>query len=118
MPPYDLWMQGPDEIVGWMLGPGRGCEGSKLLATSANGTAAFGSYRPAAPGRWEPWALQVIEVRDGAISGHHSFLYPELFAEFGLPPVLTDDRDRGGESACLAHLVGDLDGTPDRPGDC
>ena len=62
MPPHDLWLQGPDNVIGWMVGPGHACEGSKLLPVQANGTAGFGSYKPAAPGRWEPWALQVIEV--------------------------------------------------------
>jgi RNA polymerase sigma-70 factor, ECF subfamily len=88
MPPHDLWLQGPDNVTGWMIGPGIGCAGSKLLPVWANGTAGFGSYKPAASGRWEPWALQVIEVKDGRISAHHNFLYPELFAEFGLPPFL------------------------------
>ena len=90
MPPHDLWLQGIDHLVGWMTGPGKGCAGSKLLPVLANGTAGFGSYKPAAPGRWEPWALQVIEVKDGRISGHHNFLYPELFAAFGLPAFLED----------------------------
>ncbi len=90
MPPHDLWLRGADQVVGWMLGPGAECEGSRLLAVRANGTAAFGQYRPAGDGRWEPWSLQLIEVRDGAIAGHHNFLFPELFAEFGLPPALTD----------------------------
>ncbi len=90
MPPFDLWLQGPSNVVEFMVGPGHECAGSKLLAVHANGTAAFGSYKPASPGRWEPWAVQVIEVRDGAISGHHNFVYPELFAEFGLPPFIED----------------------------
>jgi RNA polymerase sigma-70 factor (ECF subfamily) len=90
MPPHDLWLQGSDQVIGWMVGPGHACEGSKLLPVLANGTAGFGSYKSAGPGRWEPWALQVIEVKDGGISGHHNFLYPELFAEFGLPAFLTD----------------------------
>jgi RNA polymerase sigma-70 factor (ECF subfamily) len=88
MPPHDLWLQGVDDVIGWMAGPGAGCRGSKLVAVAANGTAAFGSYRPAGPGRWEPWALQLIEVKDGRISGHHNFLTTELFAEVGLPPFL------------------------------
>jgi RNA polymerase sigma-70 factor (ECF subfamily) len=88
MPPHDLWLQGPGSVIGWMTGPGAGCAGSKLVPVLANGTAGFGSYKPAGPGRWEPWALQVIEVKDGAISGHHNFLYPDLFAEFGLPAHL------------------------------
>ncbi|HEY9555226.1 MAG TPA: sigma-70 family RNA polymerase sigma factor [Acidimicrobiales bacterium] len=90
MPPHDLWLQGTESVIGWMVGPGAACADSKLLPVSANGTAGFGSYKPAGPGRWEPWALQVIEVRDGAISGHHNFLYPELFAEFGLPPFIEE----------------------------
>ena len=90
MPPHDLWLQGIDQVIGWMEGPGHECAGSKLLAVQANGTAAFGSYRKVGPGRWEPWSLQVIEVRDGKISAHHNFLYPELFAEFGLPPVIEE----------------------------
>jgi len=88
MPPHDLWLRGTDNVIGWMVGPGHACAGSKLLPVAANGTAGFGSYKPAGPGRWEPWALQVIEVKDGRISGHHNFIYPELFAEFGLPPFL------------------------------
>ncbi len=88
MPPHDLWLRGPSNVIGWMEGPGHGCRGSKLVPVRANGTAAFGSYRPAGPGRWEPFALQVIEVKDGSIAGHHNFLYPELFAELGLPARL------------------------------
>ncbi len=90
MPPHDLWLQGVDDVVGWMIGPGHECAGSKLVPVWANGTAGFGSYKPAGPGRWEPWALQVIDVRGGAVSGHHNFLYPAMFAEFGLPPFLTE----------------------------
>lgn len=88
MPPHDLWLEGPHNVIGWMEGPGIGCAGSKLIPVAVNGTAGFGSYKPAGPGRWEPWAVQVIEVKDGRISGHHNFIYPELFAELGLPPYL------------------------------
>jgi RNA polymerase sigma-70 factor (ECF subfamily) len=88
MPPHDLWLQGPDNVVGWMLGPGHGCRGSRLLPVSVNGTAGFASYKPGPSGRLEPWAIQVIETRGGKISGHHNFLYPELFVELGLPPHL------------------------------
>jgi RNA polymerase sigma-70 factor (ECF subfamily) len=90
MPPHDLWLEGPANVVSWMTGPGHGCNGSRLVPLHVNGTAGFGSYRPAGEGRWEPFSIQVIEVRDGAISGHHNFLYPDLFAEFGLPPYLED----------------------------
>jgi RNA polymerase sigma-70 factor (ECF subfamily) len=71
-----------------MAGPGIGCASSKLIPVSVNGTAGFASYKPSPDGGREPWAIQVIEVKDGRISGHHNFIYPELFAELGLPDRL------------------------------
>jgi RNA polymerase sigma-70 factor (ECF subfamily) len=88
MPPHNLWLRGADQVVGWMIGPGIGCQGSKLIPLQLNGTAGFASYKPAAPGRLEPWAIQVVEVSGGLISGHHNFLFPELFARYGLPDHL------------------------------
>jgi RNA polymerase sigma-70 factor (ECF subfamily) len=88
MPPYSLWLRGPLQVSRWLLGQGAGCRGSRLVATSANGGVAFGSYRPAGPGSHEPFAVQVLEVSGTRISGWHNFLYPELFAAFGLPPRL------------------------------
>ena len=86
MPPFDLWMRGAQELAGWFLGEGIVCQGGRLLPIAVNGTAGFGNYHLVRPGLWEPWAIQVIEVADGKISGHHNFLYPEHFAAFGLPP--------------------------------
>ena len=88
MPPYALWLRGPDQVARWLLGQGCGCRGSRLVATAANGCAAFGSYRPAGPGVHEPFALQVIEVSGGRITAWQNFLYPELFPAFGLPTRL------------------------------
>jgi RNA polymerase sigma-70 factor (ECF subfamily) len=85
MPPYPLWLEGADDVIAWFVGPGHQCRGSKLVATAANGGVAFGSYRQTRPGLHEPWALQVLEFRDGKVSGHHNFLSPELFPFFGLP---------------------------------
>ena len=88
MPPHPLWLRGLVEISKWYLGQGIGCRGSRLLATAANGCAAFGAYKPAGPDTLEPFALQVIEISDGRISALHHFLYPELFEAFGLPARL------------------------------
>lgn len=87
MPPYDLWLRGPAEIVAWNLGAGAGCRGSRLVPTVANGTPAFGQYRPSGPGgRHEPWALQVIEMSGGKIVALNAFLDTDtLFPLFGLP---------------------------------
>jgi RNA polymerase sigma-70 factor (ECF subfamily) len=89
MPPYDLWLVGTADLASWFVGPGAGCRGSRLVPVTVSGTAGFGSYKSAAPGRWEPWALQVVEVRDGRISAHHNFL-DARFEDYGLPPALTD----------------------------
>jgi RNA polymerase sigma-70 factor (ECF subfamily) len=88
MPPYNFWLQGPVEMGKWFLGQGIGCAGSRLVATAANGQAAFGSYRVSPDGGWTPWAVQVIDVAGGRIVGHHNFLDTDLFAFFGLPPCL------------------------------
>ena len=88
MPPYDFWLQGPEEMRKWFLGQGVGCSGSRLVATAANGHAAFGSYRPDPAGGWAPWAIQVLDLAGGKIVGHHNFLDTDLFALFGLPPRL------------------------------
>ncbi len=88
MPPWDVWLRGPQELADWFLGEGIVCKDGKLIPVDVNGTAGFGNYHLVAPGVWEPWAIQVIEVAGGKIVGHHNFLYPELFAEFGLPARL------------------------------
>jgi RNA polymerase sigma-70 factor, ECF subfamily len=88
MPPYPLWLQGPDQLSGWFLGRGIGCKGSRLVATAANGCAAFGSYKRDPSGGHAPWALQVIEIDGDRISAHHNFLDTGLFAVFGLPEHL------------------------------
>jgi RNA polymerase sigma-70 factor, ECF subfamily len=88
MPPYDFWLRGPVEMGRWFLGQGIGCRGSRLVATAANGCAAFGSYRTDANGGHQPFALQVIEISGDGIVGHHNFLDTNLFAAFGLPARL------------------------------
>jgi RNA polymerase sigma-70 factor (ECF subfamily) len=90
MPPYAMWMCGADQIGQWLLGAGIGCRGSRLLATRANGCAAFGQYRIDPAGGHAPWALQVIEISGGRISGFHAFLDTNLFAAFGFPAHLDE----------------------------
>jgi RNA polymerase sigma-70 factor (ECF subfamily) len=89
MPPYALWLRTHDDIVRWCLGPGIGCKGSKLIATTANGAPAFGQYKPAPGGGHDPWSLQVLDVADGEIRGIVFFLdTARLFPLFGLPARL------------------------------
>jgi RNA polymerase sigma-70 factor (ECF subfamily) len=89
MPPYDLWLQGREDVLVWMLGPGHECRGSKLLpAPRANGCVAFGQYKPSASGEgYEPWALQVLEMSGDGLVGRLTFFLDteRLFPMFGLP---------------------------------
>jgi RNA polymerase sigma-70 factor (ECF subfamily) len=87
MPPFDLWLRGRDDIFTWWFGPGIGCKGSRVIPTvSANGSPAFGQYKPSADGGYEPWALQVLELEDGRIAEFTFFLdTAALFPLFGLP---------------------------------
>src|SRR5438309_5755743 len=90
MPPYDMWLSGRDDIFAWWVGPGNGCRGSRVIPVeNANGRPAFGQYKPSPQGGYEPWALQVLELRDGRISELTFFLDTKrLFPLFGLPPRL------------------------------
>jgi RNA polymerase sigma-70 factor (ECF subfamily) len=91
MPPYDLWLSGRDDILTWWFGPGSGCRGSRMVPTvAANGSPAFGQYKPSADGEgYEPWALQVLEIKDGRFVELSFFLdTARLFPLFGLPAGL------------------------------
>ena len=90
MPPYELWLRTHLDIRKWCLGPGIGCRGSRLVPTVANGSPAFGQYKPSGrKGIREPWSLQVLEVSGDRISGITFFLdTPRWFPLFDLPPRL------------------------------
>jgi RNA polymerase sigma-70 factor (ECF subfamily) len=88
MPPFDLWLSGREDILRWWVGPGGGCRGSRVIpAVAANGSPAFGQYKPSASGDgFEPWALQVLEISAGRIVELTFFLDTErVFPLFGLP---------------------------------
>jgi RNA polymerase sigma-70 factor, ECF subfamily len=88
MPPFDMWLQGRDDVFSWWFGPGIGCRGSRVIPTvSANGSPAFGQYKPSESGSgFDPWALQVLEIEDGRIVEFTFFLETEtVFPQFGLP---------------------------------
>jgi RNA polymerase sigma-70 factor, ECF subfamily len=90
MPPYELWLRRHEDIRKWCLGPGAGCRGSRLIPTVANGSPAFGQYKPSPGGGYDPWALQVIEASVGEIVGISFFLDTDsMFPLFGLPARLS-----------------------------
>ncbi len=90
MPPYAMWLQGPVAVREWLAGMGSGCRGSRLVATAACGSPAFGQYRVDPAGGWAPWALVVLELDGERIAGWNSFLDTRtLFPLFGLPERLS-----------------------------
>jgi RNA polymerase sigma-70 factor, ECF subfamily len=94
MPPYELWLQGADELRKWLLGAGSGCRGSRFEPVEANGSPAFAQWRAGAPGgSFEAWAIHVLRVSDGRISGIDFFVDPDLFPLFNLPLRL--DQEAG-----------------------
>jgi RNA polymerase sigma-70 factor, ECF subfamily len=87
MPPFELWMQGPDDIRRWLLAVD--AFGQELLTpVDANGSPAVAVYRPQPP-RGQPTAfgVQVLDIVAGRIGAIHVFLDPELFELFGLARV-------------------------------
>jgi RNA polymerase sigma-70 factor, ECF subfamily len=91
MPPFDMWLEGREDILKWFFGPGSGCAGSRLIPVeTANGQIAFGQYKPSESGSgYDPWALQVLDIADGKVVEFTFFLSTErLFPLWGLPPRL------------------------------
>ena len=86
MPPFLWWLRGR-EAIRHVMQAGDGCRGDRLLATVANGTAAFGQYRLREPHRrYEPFALVVLEVSGGWIVDTTTYLdATRLFPQFNLP---------------------------------
>lgn len=104
MPPYMFWLRGTEQIERWWNGPGTVCRGSRVLPTRANGGPAVAVYHPVSDGRWEPFALHLIEVRDGRIAGICQFLDTSLFPGFALPEAITGlTRRRPVRAVCPAR---------------
>ncbi|MFE1413356.1 sigma-70 family RNA polymerase sigma factor [Streptomyces sp. NPDC058746] len=97
LPPYAKWMRGVPDIRAWLTGPAIGCRGSRLVPTTANGTPAFGQYRPHPDGNgYVPWALQVVEFSGDRIISITAFRDTgRLFPLFGLPDCLDADVVHG-----------------------
>jgi RNA polymerase sigma-70 factor (ECF subfamily) len=91
MPPFAMWLRGADDIMTWWAGPGSECAGSRLLPVAASGGPAFGQYRVDPAGGHAPWALQILDISGGQITGFHAFLdTAALFPAFGLPAHLPE----------------------------
>ena len=91
MPPYALWLRGPEAVRTWLVTVGHGCRGSRLVPIAASGSPAFAQYRPSPHGGHVPWAIVVLELSGDRIAGWNSFLdTAALFPHFGMPMRLPD----------------------------
>ncbi|MFI5570878.1 sigma-70 family RNA polymerase sigma factor [Streptomyces sp. NPDC051740] len=96
MPPFDLWLTGTEDITGFMTTLGAACSGSRLIPVEVNGLPGFAQYKPdPEAGGFTPWAVQVLEISDGRITGFHCFLDTERwFPLFDLPLRLEAEADQ------------------------
>ncbi|MET8955984.1 sigma-70 family RNA polymerase sigma factor [Streptomyces sp. NPDC004393] len=87
MPPFDLWLRGTRDITGFMTTLGSACAGSRLVPVAVNGLPGFAQYKPDPDtGAFTAWAVQVLEISEGRITGFHCFLDTKRwFPLFDLP---------------------------------
>ncbi|MFG2044860.1 sigma-70 family RNA polymerase sigma factor [Dactylosporangium sp. NPDC048998] len=87
MPPFAWWLRGRDQIRLALLDPQASCAGARLRAVQANGSPAFWQTRPGPAGGHLPFALVLLDVVDGLITGIVTYLDADrLVPLFGLPP--------------------------------
>ncbi|MFF6951647.1 sigma-70 family RNA polymerase sigma factor [Streptomyces iakyrus] len=101
MPPFDLWLTGTRDITGFMTTLGAPCAGSRLVPVQVNGLPGFAQYKPdPEKGGFTPWAVQVLEISEGRITGFHCFLDTQRwFPLFDLPLHLEAETDQVEQGA-------------------
>ena len=95
MPPFEMWIEGAENITKWMLEPTpSSCAGSVLIPVRANGVLAWGQYKPdSEEGGYIPWGLQVHQTSGDQFTRLTFFLDTKrLFPLFGLADRIFDDR--------------------------
>lgn len=88
MPPWALWLNGLDDVVGFFQTPrfrSFWSGGLRLIPSRANGRPAFGFYRHAAGGVFEPHSLMVVSFLDARASGLTVFVGNDFPGQIGLP---------------------------------
>ncbi|MGO8883131.1 MAG: sigma-70 family RNA polymerase sigma factor [Streptosporangiaceae bacterium] len=90
MPPFPGWYHGA-EAIGRLVAaqcPAKRPGDLRMLATGANGQPGYGMYLRDGTGRYQPFQLQAVHLRAGAIDHVAAFFDPSLFPLFGLPAAL------------------------------
>lgn len=86
MPPFELWLQGVDDITRFLAAMRSEGGRDRAVTLAANGCPALAVYRPNADsGQLDAFGIQVLECAGGRIVAMHAFLDAGLFAVFGLP---------------------------------
>jgi RNA polymerase sigma-70 factor (ECF subfamily) len=96
MPPFTLWLRGAEEIERWWRGPGQVCRNSRTIVTHANGQPSVAVYHDVGDGRWEPFAIHVLDTNGGRIRAITQFMGSVHFEEFGLPDGIREAPGSGG----------------------
>ncbi|WP_033440254.1 sigma-70 family RNA polymerase sigma factor [Saccharothrix sp. NRRL B-16314] len=88
MPPLPRWYHGIEAVSDFVVRvPIGGCAPWRHIVTSANGQPAVGCYMwDEDAGTHLAWAVNVLTLRDDRISEVTSFIGPEHFPPFDLPP--------------------------------
>jgi RNA polymerase sigma-70 factor, ECF subfamily len=88
MPPWAVWLRGVDDVVSFFQSPRFSVfwsGGVRLLPTRANTRPAFGFYRRAGGGLFEPHSLMVASFVDSRAAGLTVFVGNDFPAQLGLP---------------------------------
>jgi RNA polymerase sigma-70 factor (ECF subfamily) len=90
MPPHPTWYAGRAAIV---TATQKGFDPAfghlRSIVVGANRQPAVAHYlRPPGGSDYRPLAFDVLRIEDGRIAEISSFVFPELFSAFGLPPAL------------------------------
>ena len=90
MPPHPTWYAGRDAIV---TASEKGFDPAfghlRSIAVGANRQPAVAHYlRPPGGAEYRPLAFDLLRIEDGRIAEISSFVFPDLFPAFGLPPTL------------------------------
>jgi RNA polymerase sigma-70 factor (ECF subfamily) len=92
MPPFPEWFLGRDAI-GEFMATGFARGGSfRCTPTRANGQAALGVYRRRNGDAHRFQQMQVLTMTETGIARIDAFVVNRLYAQFGLPAVLKDER--------------------------
>jgi hypothetical protein len=74
MPPATLWLQGPDDILAFMIAKVWPRGRYRLVPCAVNDAPAFAVYVSAGGDPPALMAVTVLEIDGGAVAGFHSFM--------------------------------------------